>query len=325
MYGVGKTTLARILAASENCLEPDNGEPCGKCSNCIDIFSGKSQDIIETNAAKERGIDDIRALSDRLRIAPINCKTRYVIFDESHSLGKQAVEALLKIIEEPPSNVRFVFCTTDIQAVIPTIVSRCQCLNFTKVSMTDISSNIKYICDKENINIEESSILLASRMANGSVRNSLQNLQKMVEYSNDEEKITEEIASKALGAISNNSFFIISQSILDKNVSKSMLTINLLMSEGKSSAYLLEGLSYHLRMIQLAKVCSSNLKYFDLTEEEIKKYEIYSSKFHLALIKEMIDRLYDVYRGMTLNMDLTLVLEKYLIECIIFVSKLSKN
>jgi len=324
-FGSGKTSVFRILAAMENCLKNKEGEPCGECDNCKTIFSGKSQDIIETNAAKERGIDEMRSLHERIKFAPLKCRVRYVCFDEAHSLTTAAAESALKMIEEPPPNVRFVLCTTDAHKLKPTIHSRCEFLKFGKVGWLDINNHLLQVSKSEDVSLDEAASKLAARYARGSVRNALQNLQAITDYAGSGKQITKDIAVEALGLIDQNVYFVIVDSILKKRPSDAILAVNRLLSEGKQADQVVEGLASHLRYLMLSKACGDSLPELDLTGEEIKKYELQTNQTPLSLLMEMISYLTNIHRGLIVNMDQQLLLERFIMDSLIFVVKLSKK
>ena len=149
--GTGKTSSAKIFAKAINCLEPINGNPCGKCANCLGF--NDSNDIYEIDAASNNGVDQIREIVDNIKLTPINMKYKVYIIDEVHMLSTSAFNALLLTLEEPPKHAVFILATTDIEDVPITVLSRCQRLDFHKISERDISENLKKICEKESIDI----------------------------------------------------------------------------------------------------------------------------------------------------------------------------
>ena len=170
--GSGKTTLARLLAKAINCQNRKDGEfePCNKCSSCIEITESRSIDLIEIDAASHRGIDDIRELRDGIRFAPTKSKYKVFIIDESHQLTKEAANALLKTLEEPPEHAIFILATTEIHKMIPTILSRCQRFDFRKLTLPEITKKLKIISEKEKIKIEKAALELIALNSEGSMR-----------------------------------------------------------------------------------------------------------------------------------------------------------
>ncbi len=167
--GSGKTTIARLLAKALNCQnrKEKEGEPCNKCNSCLEIMESRSMDLIEIDAASHRGIDEIRELKDGIKFAPIKSKYKVFIIDESHQLTKEAANALLKTLEEPPSHAIFILATTEAHKMIPTIISRCQRFDFRKLTLPEIIKRLEIICEKEKIKVVESSLHLPPRLLGG--------------------------------------------------------------------------------------------------------------------------------------------------------------
>ncbi len=180
--GVGKTSLARILAKSLNCLQGASDQPCGKCHNCLEISAGTSTDVIEIDGASNTGVDNVRELQKELFYAPVNAPYKIYIIDEVHMLSKGAFNALLKTLEEPPENVLFIFATTEPQKVPPTIISRCQRFDFRRIPVEDIVKNLKNIASIEHIDVDEESLYLIARKSDGGMRDALSLLDQVVSY-----------------------------------------------------------------------------------------------------------------------------------------------
>jgi len=180
--GTGKTSTARILAKAVNCPDGAGGEPCNACDTCRSIAEGRALDVIEIDAASNRGIDEIRSLREKANYAPSLARYKVYIIDEVHMLTEAACNALLKTLEEPPPHVIFVLATTEAHKVLPTIVSRCQRFNFHRLRQPDIVNKLKLICKKEKIRIEAPSLDLIARAATGSLRDAENILQQMIAY-----------------------------------------------------------------------------------------------------------------------------------------------
>ena len=170
--GSGKTTIARLLAKAVNCRNRQDNqfEPCGKCSSCLEIQQGNSLDLIEIDAASHRGIDEIRELRDGIKFAPVKEKYKVFIIDESHQLTKEAVNALLKTLEEPPAHAIFILATTEIHKMIPTIISRCQRFDFRKLTLQEIVKRLDIVSKKEEVKIEKSALEFIALNSGGSIR-----------------------------------------------------------------------------------------------------------------------------------------------------------
>ncbi|MBN1232752.1 MAG: DNA polymerase III subunit gamma/tau [Candidatus Coatesbacteria bacterium] len=232
--GTGKTSTARILAKALNCLSSDHPipDPCGICQNCIEITEGRSLDVIEIDGASNRGIDDIRKLKEIVNYPPTNSRRKIYIIDEIHMLTKEAFNALLKTLEEPPRYINFIFATTEAQKVIPTIVSRCQRFYFKKIPIKEMANKLNEICIHENIQIDEEAIKLISRKAEGGLRDAESLLDQVA--SSTSEKITAEIVISVLGLIQNEKIFNLINSIFTRNLLKAKEELDNLAENGIS-------------------------------------------------------------------------------------------
>ena len=200
--GVGKTTIARLIAKGVNCLNSENvtDNPCGKCENCREISSGISMDMIEIDAASNRGIDEIRELKEKINYQPVKGRKKIYIIDEVHMLTKEAFNALLKTLEEPPAHVIFILATTEIDKIPDTVISRCQRYDFLPIDKKDIKKLLQNVAKKENIKIDDASLDLIYRKSEGSARDSFSIFEQVVSNFNNEE-INLEKTQKALGVV----------------------------------------------------------------------------------------------------------------------------
>jgi DNA polymerase-3 subunit gamma/tau len=199
--GVGKTTTARIIAKTINCLELNSSSianACGVCDNCKLIAASKHQDVIEIDAASRTGVDDIREIIDSIAYSPVIAKYKIYIIDEVHMLSNNAFNALLKTLEEPPAHVKFIFATTEIKKVPVTILSRCQRFDLRRLDESEIVIHLKNILEKENILADEIALNLIAKFSEGSVRDSLSLLDQAISI-NNQEKITSDLVEKMLG------------------------------------------------------------------------------------------------------------------------------
>ncbi|MCE2687056.1 MAG: DNA polymerase III subunit gamma/tau [Rickettsiales bacterium] len=200
--GVGKTTTARIIAKTINCLDQEavkTAKCCDRCSNCLAISTGNHQDVFEIDGASHTGIDDIRDIIERMAYSPISAKYKVYIIDEFHMLSKNAFNGLLKTLEEPPSFVKFILATTEIKKVLPTIVSRCQRFNLRRLSQDEIANHLKNILTKESIVAEEKALDIIAFASEGSVRDSLSLLDQALAINNHQPLLTAEIVEQMLG------------------------------------------------------------------------------------------------------------------------------
>ena len=178
--GSGKTTTARILAKAINCLDPQDGDPCNACSICVTINQGQFLDIIELDAASNRGIDEIRDIRDKVNFSPVQGRRKAYIIDEAHMLTDQASNAFLKTLEEPPAHVIFILCTTEVHKILPTIISRCQRFDFRRIPSDLIKGRLEEIIEAEGAMVEPEALRLISRYAAGSLRDAENLLEQLV-------------------------------------------------------------------------------------------------------------------------------------------------
>ena len=249
--GVGKTTTARILAKVLNCVNQQNNNPCGSCTNCIEITQGSNFDVQELDGASNRGIDEIRDLREAVKYPPNSGKYRIYIIDEVHMLTREAFNALLKTLEEPPAHVIFIMATTDAHKVPPTILSRTQRFDFKPISINDISNYLTKILEKEKIKYDLDGIHLISQKANGSLRDALSLLDQTIAYSIDELDV--ETIREVLGVIKENIFLDIIKSIEQKNNQNVINQLNKIIDEGYAISDFICGFNEYLRNCMLYK------------------------------------------------------------------------
>jgi len=276
----------------------------------------KSLDVKELDAASNRSIDDIRALKDDIRHNPIDCRMKYVIIDEAHSLTGQAAEAALKMIEEPPKHVRFILATTDPHKLKETIHSRCITFKFFSVPWSVLAKHLTTIADKEGLKYEPDALKLAARAASGSVRNALQNLQTLLNYVGEGE-ITVDAAKAMLGAVDEVLYFNFMKSIMETQATTGIQIVENLLKDGRNADDVVNGLYAHLRNLMVAKTCREQMSDFGFTEDEVKRFQHQANAMGLALILELMGMLADVSRGLIFNLDPQTLLDKYVIDAIV--------
>lgn len=321
-WGTGKTTMARIVAATENCKKGGK-DPCGTCSNCKDIFSGKSSEVIEIDAGSSGKIDEIRNLQKTLVYSPVECRTKYVIIDEAHDMTKDAAEASLKMIEEPPPHVRFILCTTEPQSFKPTIHSRCIMWSFNKVSWHEMYDHLKMIVEKEQLKYEDDALKIAARYAKGSVRNSIQNLQTIMNFVG-EESLTTEAARQALGVINESLYFYLIEAISKKDFKKCFEIINLLFQDGKEVKFIMDGLYEHLNNLLVVRTCKDELENLEFSQEEIKRYKHQNLMISGNSILKMMNFLSQLAFGIEYGLNPAQLFNKFCVESV-FAVKSSKS
>ena len=286
--GVGKTTMARVLAKALNCLASTGPtpEPCGKCDNCREIREGVSFDVIEIDGASNRGIDDVRELRENVNFAPLKSRFKVYIIDEVHMLTKEAFNALLKTLEEPPPHVVFVFATTEIHQIPETILSRCQKFFFKKIPIAAIVAHLKLIVSREGYRISEKALYPVARAAEGSMRDAQSLLDQLISFSNQkggdagaEFEIDEDDALSILGIVSLDSHMRLLDCILSGNAADAMAEVEKLSSMGADIARYVAGFIDMLRIIRLIRNRAEVGDMFGFSGEERGRLEDFAASF----------------------------------------------
>ncbi len=277
--GTGKTTMAKIFSKALNCEKGIVEEPCCECSVCTGIAKGIISDVIEMDAASNRGIDTIRDMIDKVKLFPSVGRYKVYIIDEVHMLSTEAFNALLKTLEEPPSHCVFVLCTTDPQKIPQTILSRCQRFDFQGISVDDIKGNIKRVAEKENVEISDDAIDLISEAAEGGMRDALSMLDQSISYSIDG-KVDVDSVLAVSGNIDKKDIIALINACKDSNSDLILETINKIISEGKEIDKITSDIIGFLRDLLLYKVGFGSKAIYNNPEfqklSEIKNQIIYS-------------------------------------------------
>lgn len=284
--GTGKTTCARILAKALNCLHPINGDPCLECEICRDADSGALSDIIEIDAASNNGVDDVRDLRDGAVYTAERCRYRIYIIDEVHMLTKEAFNALLKIMEEPPPHVKFILATTEIHKVPPTILSRCQRYDFRRILPADITERLLYVADQENITLERSAAELIAKTADGGMRDALSLLDQCIAFS---ENVTAEIVSTAAGIAGRGPVFDILEAAAEGNAGKAISVIASLYDMSKDMQKLCGELIEQFRSIMMAKAVPENTDLLVCLPDELERIKALAEKMPLEDIMSKLE------------------------------------
>lgn len=277
--GVGKTTSARIFARSINCMNPQDGEPCNECDICDSFKSGNSLDIIEIDGASNRRIDEIRTLRESVKYAPTKGKYKVYIIDEVHMLTTESFNALLKTLEEPPEHTIFIFATTDIHKVPLTIISRCQRYDFRRIELGTIKSLLAQIADAENIKIDDRSLTLIGKKADGALRDAESLFDQVVAFCG--ENVDAEVLSQMFNLIDEEIYFRISDAILTKDFSVAFDITQRIYDNGWNFIDFGDGLLEHFRNI-MTTVIRKDVKLIEAAEVYHEKYLAYAEKFSEA-------------------------------------------
>ncbi len=282
--GTGKTTMARLLAKAVNCLNPDlNARPDNACAICTAITEGRLLDLIELDAASNRGIDEIRDLRDKINFAPGHARYKVYIIDEVHMLTEPAFNALLKTLEEPPPHAIFVLATTDPQKVPATIVSRCQPFAFRRLSLNEITSRLQQLVDAEGLTAEPGALTLIARQATGSMRDAVSLLDQMAAGSAE---ISVERAQAALGAGSLQWVSAVIEAVCEANLSSGLDAINRAIDSGADARQFARQIVEQLRALMLIKLGDASL--VDVPNEQRTTFDSQASRIELDRLTRAI-------------------------------------
>lgn len=289
--GTGKTSCAKIMARAVNCLNPIDGNPCNECENCKSIINQSTMDVVEMDAASNRGIDDIRELRDQVIFPPASLKYKVYIIDEVHMLTKEGFNALLKIMEEPPSHLIFILATTEIEKIPQTILSRCQRFDFRRIQREDIAKSIRLITDDLGVKIDNDATALIARAADGALRDAQSLLDQVLAFSDGE--ITADIVSASIGSADEVYVFNLVDEIAKKDENSSIDLAKKIIEDSGSSE-LVNSLIQHYENLILAKVSPKNIQGVD--EEKVQKLISQSQGFDLSELSDSIEILLEADR-----------------------------
>lgn len=274
--GCGKTTTARILAKSLNCINSKNGEPCNECEMCKSFLTSQTLDIIEIDGASNRRIEEIRTLRESVKYAPTKGKYKIYIIDEVHMLTTESFNALLKTLEEPPEHTLFIFATTDVHKVPLTIISRCQRFDFRRIEMATIKNQLKEIAKAEGIEIDDLALTLIAKKADGALRDAQSLFDQVISFCG--KKVEAEVLAKMLNLIDEDIYFTISGSILEKNFNNAFEVTQKIYENGWNFIDFLNGLNEHFRNI-MTVVIRKKIDLVEAAEVYKEKYLEYADKF----------------------------------------------
>lgn len=294
--GVGKTTVARLLAKALNCQNRKSNqfEPCNKCESCIAINAGHSMDLIEIDAASNRGIEDVRSLRDNIKFSPVSSKYKIFIIDEAHQITKEGFNALLKTLEEPPEYVIFILATTEPDKLLATILSRVQRYNFKKLNLDDTIKRLLYICKKENIKSEEEALRLIALYSEGGLRDAESLLGQISTIT--ERDITKKAVEELVGAINFEKIKRFIDCLAKKNKEKALEFISKIYDDGYDLEVFNKEVLNYLRKILLLKVSPTLGKLLekDTTSEEMTTLFKQAELFNTPYLEKLLERFIEI-------------------------------
>jgi DNA polymerase-3 subunit gamma/tau len=280
--GVGKTSTARILAKAINCKDGPTVQPCSRCPACLEISESRSLDVIEIDGASNRGIDEIRVLRESVKFAPVSGKFKVYIIDEVHQITADGFNALLKTLEEPPPYVKFIFATTHPHKVIPTILSRCQRLDFRRIPALEIASQLEKIVKAENINVDKEVIFTIAKGSDGSLRDAESILDQLFSFSQGKISIKDVVS--VLGLVEQEALFAITDKIINRDAKGALSLLNAVIDGGKDTGVFISDLIEHFRNLMIAKVTRGDEKLIDLPKEVCERLVRQSEAFTMEEI-----------------------------------------
>jgi DNA polymerase-3 subunit gamma/tau len=309
--GVGKTTTARILAKTVNCsnVTPDI-EPCNQCDSCISFDTSHSLNIFELDAASNNKVEDIHNLLEQVRYAPHSGKYKIYIIDEVHMLSSSAFNAFLKTLEEPPSYAIFILATTEKHKILPTIVSRCQIFDFSRISVNDIISHLETIAKKENITTEQEALHIIAQKADGALRDALTIFDQIVSFSGN--SVTYKDVISNLNVLDIEYYFRMTESLREGNISASLLIFNELLQDGFDGHQFINGLSSHFRNLLVCKD-EQVVQLLEVSPAIKHRYLAQSKKMDVPLLLDYLvitnkcDVEYKMVRNQRLHVELSLM------------------
>jgi DNA polymerase III subunit gamma/tau len=310
--GTGKTSMARILAKALNCVQGPTPTPDNTCHVCVGISSGTSLDVIEMDAASQRGIDDIREIRERVVLQPAEGRYKVYILDEAHQLTDAAWNALLKLIEEPPPHLVFVFCTTDLSKVLPTVRSRCQTFVFSRPRLPDLVKKLRRIADAEGIDVPDQALALVARSARGAYRDAESTLDQLAAAT--EKTVTVQSVLQLLGAVEEEALFRLLDLVVDRDTAGALTFIEDLSEQGQDLGRLVTDLLEHLRHLLLVQHMGEVPESLPVTEETRDRLREQANQLGEATVLRLIDLLHVAVEDMRQGGDPRLPLELALVK-----------
>jgi len=316
--GSGKTTIARLLAKAVNCQNLQGADPCNRCSSCLEITGNRALDLTEIDAASHRGIDEIRELIEGIRFVPNKLKYKVFIIDEAHQLTKEAFNALLKTLEEPPDHAIFILATTEIHKMLPTIISRCQRFDFRKLTLPEIIKRLEFVCKKEKVKLEKPVLELIAINSGGSFRDAESLLGQALTFASSEKEVKVEEIKELLGLVEIESISRFTDFLCQKKTKEAVNYLNEVLEKGLDPQEFSKSLINYLRQALVLKITgdnsSSNSIIAGLTKEELAKLQEQANAFKENELQRMLNLFLEAQNKMKYSPIPQLPLELAIVE-----------
>jgi DNA polymerase-3 subunit gamma/tau len=313
--GTGKTSTAKILAKAVNCYALKDGQPCGQCESCLAIASGNSMDVLEIDAASNRGIEEIRELKEKINFIPVHGKYKVYIIDEVHMLTTEAFNALLKTLEEPPSHVIFILATTEAHKLPATILSRCQRFDFRRIPLSVIEEHLQGIAASMELDLERAAAALIAKKADGSLRDAISLLDQCVSL--DQSALTAQTVYYILGLARQEVLGEIAGAMADNRGDALLTQVDALIEEGVEPMQILKDVMEYFRNLMMLKICGDQTELVAAVGEDRDRMLAQANRFKLEAMQRVIGRLSEAEADVRRRGNVRFMLESLLVELMI--------